>query len=754
MPRIFIGVSWPYASGPQHLGHLASTYVPADEFARFHRLRGDEVLMVSGSDMHGTPILVTAEKEGSPPEAVAERFHRINREALARIGVSFDLFTTTETVLHQRTAGEVFLSLFEKGLIRRRTESLPYCPKHRRFLPDRYVVGTCPHCGFDRARGDECDHCGRPLDAKQLGSPRCAIDGTPAEFRPSEHFYLELDRSQPEVARYLEAVGEHWRPSVRNAAENFLAEGLHPTSITRDLEWGVPIPLEGYDRKRIYVWFEALIGYLSAAKEWAVRAGRPEAWHRYWDEREPARHYYFVGKDNKFHHTIVWPAMLLGMGGLHLPYDVPANEWLTLGGAKVSKSRTQERAAFLPQLLEQYPPDVLRFYVAVLAPQNHDTELDWDEFDKLRDEQLANQLGNLVQRTLVFARDHYDGRIPPAPTADVPAGGTGVVPELRAAHERITELYELVRLKEALDLTMEQVRDANRRFHEGQPWRAKEADRQRVVYESIWRVKAIATWLSPVLPFTSAEIFRMLGISDPPGAGDWDRVLEPPLAGAALGEIRPLFPRAVSEPPAASPSLRPPSGPTEPIPLAVRAGVIRSVEAHPAADKLYVMQIDVGEASPRTVVAGLRASYTPDQLLGRKVVILANLAPRTIRRMTSQGMVLAVDHGERAVLLSPPDEVAPGAFVEGRGIGDRTITYDEFTTVPLRVGRITGVAPGGERLVDVGGRTVRVPGDWPEGSLGVVRLDGTGNDHAEWLSFGEGRAPRPAEAVEPGSKVR
>jgi methionyl-tRNA synthetase len=752
--RIFIAVSWPYANGPQHLGHLASTYVPADIFARFHRLRGDEVLMVSGSDMHGTPILVAAEKEGTTAPALADKYHAINSAALARLGISFDVFTTTHTLLHERTAAEVFLALLEKGYLRRRTEEAAYCPKDQRFLPDRYLVGTCPYCGFATARGDECDNCGRPLDARKLGEPRCVLCGTRAEFRPSEHFYLELDRLAPSVAAYIDRVGDHWRPSVLHVARNFLTEGLHPTPITRDLEWGVPIPLDGYDTKRMYVWFEALIGYLSAAKEWAVRAGRPEAWHRYWDEREPVRHYYFVGKDNKFHHTLVWPAMLLGIGGLHLPYDVPANEWLTLGGAKVSKSRTQERNAFLPQLLERYPPDVLRFYVAVLAPQNHDTELDWDEFDKLREEQLANQLGNLVQRTLVFARDHYDGRIPPAPPADDPAGGPAIVPELRVAHERITELYELVRLKEALDLTMEQVREANRRFHEGQPWRAKERERQRVVYDSIWRVKAIATWLAPVLPFTSAEIFRMLGIADPPGAGDWDRVLEPPLAAAALGEIRPLFPRDASEHSAAPSPLLPAARPAEPVPLAVRAGVIRSVEAHPGADKLYVMQIDVGEENPRTVVAGLRTSYTPEQLLGRRVVILANLAPRTIRRMTSQGMVLAVDDGERAVLLAPPDDVAPGTFVEGRGAADRTITYDEFASVPLRVGRITGTAPDGERLVDVGGQTVRVPGQWPEGALGVVRLDGTNDDHAEWLSFGDGRAPRPAEAVEPGSKVR
>ena len=353
MARIFIGVSWPYANGPQHLGHLASTYVPADIFARYHRLRDDQVLMVSGSDMHGTPILVAAEKAGRTPAELAEQFHEVNRAALTQLGVTFDVFTTTHTVLHEQKVHEVFLALLEGGYIRRRTADAAYCPKERRFLPDRYLEGTCPHCGFAKARGDECDSCGRPLDPKQLGSPKCAFDGTPAEFRPSEHFYLELDRLQPKLAEYIARQGPTWRPSVLHVAENFLTEGLHPTPITRDLDWGVSIPLEGYGTKRIYVWFEALVGYLSAAHEWAIRSGRPDAWRRYWEAREPARHYYFVGKDNKFHHTIVWPSMLLGVGGLHLPDDVPANEWMTLGGQKVSKSRTTEQDAFLPSLLSR-----------------------------------------------------------------------------------------------------------------------------------------------------------------------------------------------------------------------------------------------------------------------------------------------------------------------------------------------------------------------------------------------------------------
>jgi methionyl-tRNA synthetase len=746
-------VAWPYANGPFHIGHLAGAYLPGDTFARYHRLRGDEVLMVSGSDMHGTPTLVTAEKEGVSPEEIATRYHAVNKAAFERLGFSFDLFTSTHTVVHERTVQEVFLALLENGFVRRRTEEGAYCPNHKRFLPDRYLMGTCPHCGFESARGDECDHCGRPVEPRQLGSPRCSLCSTSAEFRPSEHFYLDLDRLQPQLTEYI-ARQTGWRSGTLRVAENFLAEGLRPTPITRDLDWGVPLPLDGYDSKRFYVWFDAVTGYLSASKEWAIRTGRPDAWHRYWDDREPVRSYYFVGKDNKFHHTIIWPGMLLGVGGLHLPYDVPANEWLLIEGQKVSKSRTGDVSAFVPSLLDHYAPDVIRFYAALLAPQNHDTELDWEEFHKVRDEVLANQYGNLVQRTLVLVREKYSGRVPTPPEGWDAASAGSIAERIRSTHAKITQEYEQVHLKEALDAALEEVRDANRRFHEAQPWRAREPERSRILCETMWRLKAIATWLSPILPFSSAEVYRMLGFAEPPGPGDWDRVLEPLPPGQALGAIRPLFPRApeVAAPATAvEASTEPLKGPP---PLAIRAGVIRSVSVHPAAEKLYVLEVDVGEERPRTLVAGLRPSYTVEQLTGRRVVVLTNLAPRTIRRMTSQGMVLAVDHGDRAVLLAPPDEVAPGVFVTGRSASDRTISYDEFASVPLFIGRISGPAPTGGRYADIGGRTVVVPGEWAVGTLGVVRLPSSDATDGEWIAFGAGQPAAPSETVPPGAKVR
>jgi len=747
--RIFIGVAWPYSNGPFHIGHLAGAYLPGDIFARFHRLRGDEVLMVSGSDMHGTPTLVRAEKEGTTPAVIAERYHAINKDAFERLGFSFDLYTNTHTIVHEKTVQELFLKLLEAGYIARRTAEGAYCPQHRRFLPDRYLIGTCPHCGFESARGDECDNCGRPLEPGQLGSPKCALCGTPAEFRPSEHFYLELDRLQGKLGEYI-AGQTHWRPGTLRVAENFLKEGLHPTPITRDLDWGVPIPLDGYDAKRFYVWFDAVTGYLSASKEWAIRAGRPDAWQAYWDVREPVRQYYFVGKDNKFHHTIIWPGMLLGAGGFRLPYDVPANEWLLVEGQKVSKTRTGETDAFIPSLLAHYPPDVIRFYAALLAPQNHDTELDWDEFRKLREDVLANQYGNLVQRTLVLTRDRYGGKVPSPPTDG--SGESATSARLKNAHAKITEEYEQVHLKEALDLALEEVREANRRFHEARPWQASEPERSRILFETLWRVKALATWLAPVLPFSSADVFRMLGYDGPPGPGEWDVALTPVPAGQSLREIRPLFPRSDVEPTPA-PTAAPPEEKGWP-PFAACSGVIRSVTEHPSADKLYVLEVDVGGPSPRTVVAGLRASYTPDALQGRRVVLLTNLAPRTIRRITSQGMVLCAESEDRAILLAPPEGIPPGTFLEGRGLNDRQISIDEFVATSLTVGRVLGPVAQGRVRVDVGDAEVEAVGAGPAGSWVIVRRMPEPGGRAELLTFTPGLGPQPSEPVPVGAKVR
>ncbi len=753
MTRYFVGVAWPYANGPFHIGHLAGAYLPGDAFARFHRLRGDEVLMVSGSDMHGTPILVRAEKEGTTPEAIARRYDAVNREAFERLGFSFDRFTDTRTLVHERTVQELFLKLLERGYVGRRTEPNAYCPKHARFLPDRYVVGTCPHCGFEQARGDECEHCGRALESGALISPRCSLCGTPAERRSSEHFYLLLDRLAGPLAAFV-AEHRNWRPGVAKVAENFLAEGLHPTPITRDLDWGIPIPLEGYEGKRFYVWFDALVGYLSASKEWAIRAGRPEAWAKYWDPKEATRHFYFIGKDNIFHHTILWPGVLLGVGGLPLPYDVPANEWLVLGGRKLAKSGPSGNEATVPALLEHYPPDQIRFYAALPAPQNHDTEFDPAEFEKVYEEILANQLGNLVQRLLVLVRDRLGGRVPSPPDLSAIVGPDGIGAEIRAAHARITEAFEKVELKEALELALSEIRAENRRFHDAKPWAASEEDRARAVFEGLWVIEAASVWLAPFLPFSTTELRRMLGLDGAAGHGEWERVLRPPEGGRPIGPVHPLFPkedRRVAKAATATPT---PAAPAGPVGLDVRVARIVEARAHPSADRLLALRVDAGEGRIRSVVAGLRAYYRPEELLGRRIALLANLAPRTIRSIESEGMVLASEAGESVALLVPPEDVPVGRSALGRPPEGRPITIDEFASVELRVGRVESSAGGDGVRISLGDRWVTADGDWPKEALVVVRAGSPSAERASVVAFGPGLALGAGPGTLPGAKVR
>ncbi|MCA9876573.1 MAG: methionine--tRNA ligase, partial [Thermomicrobiales bacterium] len=368
--QILVAVAWPYASGPRHLGHAAGAYVPPDIFARYHRMAGNNVLMVSGSDMHGTPITVAADKLGVTARELAEQNHAGITESFARLGLSYDLYTSTLTPIHYRVTQDFFLRLLEQGYLFQATQDAMYDPQARRFLPDRYVEGTCPHCGYEDARGDQCDNCGRTLDPTDLINPRSKLTGATPETRETTHFFLDLPKFQERLATWVAEVGEHWRPAVVGFTQGWLKEGLRARAITRDLDWGVPIPLEGFDDKRIYVWFDAVIGYLSASIEWAERQGTPDAWKAWWELDEqgaaPGRAYYFVGKDNIPFHAIIWPAMLMGYGGLALPYDVPANEFLTLDGQKLSSSRTYtSRLPFLPEALDLFDADAIRFFLTI-----------------------------------------------------------------------------------------------------------------------------------------------------------------------------------------------------------------------------------------------------------------------------------------------------------------------------------------------------------------------------------------------------
>ena len=539
--RIFIGVAWPYANGPLHMGHIAGCYLAADIFARYHRMRGSEVLMVSGSDAHGTPITVRAEQEGITPEQVLGRYHPQFLETWERLGVSFDLFTTTDTDNHQRVAQEFFLNLLEKGYIYQDKMLLAYCPGCQRFLPDRYVEGRCPNCANDRARGDQCDACGHTLDSQDLIDPRCILSGETPNFRESEHFFLKLSAFQEPLLDWVRQQ-THWRANVANSTRSFLEGGLKDRAITRDLSWGVPVPLEGYDDKRIYVWFEAVIGYLSAAVEWADSQGAPERWQDFWKDPE-TRSYYFIGKDNIPFHSIIWPAMIMAYDqGLNLPYDVPANEFLSLENRKFSTS--QNWALWVPDYLERYDPDPLRYLLSINMPETGDADFAWSEFVRRNNEELIATYGNLVNRVLSFTYRNFDGLVPTP--GDLTQPDLDIIDAARAAWERVGESLSNCRFKTAITQAFALAQEANRYLDAKAPWRAIRTDRQdaaTTLWNAIRVLNALKIVLAPFLPFSADRVHHFLGFDGPVSNEPWDfdHCIQQVRAGAALRQPQPLY---------------------------------------------------------------------------------------------------------------------------------------------------------------------------------------------------------------------
>ena len=533
--RIFIGVAWPYANGPLHLGHIAVAYLPADIFARYHRLKGNKVLMVSGSDQHGAPITIRAEQEGTSPQEVATKYHQQFTDCWKRLGISFDLFTSTGTSNHTQVAHDVFLSLLERGYIYRDKMLQAYCPKCQRVLPDRYLEGTCPNCGFARARGDECDECGRPLNPVELKDLRCHICSTPPRFESSEHFFLRLSAFQEKLAAWIKEQSQ-WRHHVISTTWKFLNEGLKDRAITRDLDWGIVVPQAGFERKRIYVWFEAVIGYLSASKEWAKSQGDDSAWQAFW--RGDARSFYFIGKDNIFFHTLVWPAMLMGYGGLNLPYDVPANEFLTIEGRKLSTSRGW--AIWLPDYLERYEPDPLRYAVAANMPETGDSDFSWHEFLRRNNNELVATYGNLAHRVLTFTYRNFDGTVPAAGELD--ERSLGLVNAAETTMGSVDRLLYRCEFKEALKQAMSLAQEGNRYLDEQAPWKTIKTERQksaRCVYTVLSVLAVLKTLLYPFLPFSSERLHYFLGFDGSVKDRGWGIQTVPP--GQRLRQPEPLF---------------------------------------------------------------------------------------------------------------------------------------------------------------------------------------------------------------------
>ncbi|HEV8602133.1 MAG TPA: methionine--tRNA ligase [Gaiellaceae bacterium] len=518
--RILIAVAWPYASGPRHLGHVAGFGVPSDITARYHRLRGDQVLMVSGTDEHGTPVMVAADREGLSPRETADRYSQIIREDLRNLGLSYDLFTRVTTRNHYRVVQDLFRTLYENGYIVERTTMGAFSAKTGHTLPDRYIEGTCPICGFEAARGDQCDNCGNQLDPIDLKNPRSKIDGTVPVFRETQHLFLDLPAFAERLTEWVDGQ-KHWRPNVRNFSLGLLKD-LKPRPITRDLDWGVPIPVppEYAERedKRIYVWFDAVIGYLSAAVEWAANRGTPDAWRDWWQDPE-ARHAYFMGKDNIVFHTVIWPSILLGYGKggevgagrgpLTLPTDVVASEFLTMEGKQFSVSRGV--AIEVGDFLSRYDPDPLRYFLTAGGPETQDTDFTWSEFVRRNNDELVANWGNLVNRTLTSVHRSF-GAVPEP--GELEEADRRLLEEIESGFRTVGEAIEAARFKAALAEAMRLASLVNQYTSDQAPWALIESDRERagtVLYVSLRAIDSLKMMFTPFLPFSSQALHELLG---------------------------------------------------------------------------------------------------------------------------------------------------------------------------------------------------------------------------------------------------
>jgi methionyl-tRNA synthetase len=529
MPQnILIAIAWPYANAEIHVGNITGSHLPGDIVARYHRLNGDKVLVVSGTDSHGTPVTIAADKEGKSVEDVYKKYHDGFIDLFQQIGITYDLFTTTHTENHFKVAQSIFLALKENGFLYTRKSMQWYSSAAKKFLPDRYVEGTCYICGFEGARSDQCDNCGNVLEPEKLINPRSKVDGSTPELRETEHFYLDLSKQEPDVIDFLRQRSTYMRETVLGESlRKIEAEGLKARPITRDLDWGIPVPVQGWGDKRLYVWFEAVIGYLSAAVEWAKISGQPDAWKDWWVN--PAAHaLYFIGKDNIFFHTAMWPAELMGAGEqflqifagengkLSLPFDVPANQFMNLEGRKISGSRNW--AVWGRDALTRYDPDALRYYLTINMPENHDSDWDWKEFVLRNNGELVATWGNLANRVLAFCYKHWDGHVPNVDTAQLRPADLELLAAIQAGFQSVGRELEAVHIRAALQEAIRLASEVNKYLDTSAPWFEIKTDREsaaRSVYTALKAIDSLKILFAPFLPFTSEKLNGFFGYETP-----------------------------------------------------------------------------------------------------------------------------------------------------------------------------------------------------------------------------------------------
>lgn len=678
MSKIFIGVAWPYANGPIHVGHMAGCNLPPDIFRKFHIMQGNEVLMVSGSDMHGTPVTVKADEEGIPPKELAEKYHKMNVKSFNDFGIEFDEFHSTEDPDHIRTVQGMFLRIHENGYLYEKEMELPFCNDCDKTLPDRYVEGECPFCHYENARGDQCEECGKLMDPDILINLKCTTCGTTPDFVKRNHFFFKLSTLEEPLKKWM-ADKDYWRPHVLNFSRMFLEGGLKDRPVTRDTTYGIKIPIEGHDDKRIYVWFEAFMGYYTMAVKWAN--GDQDKLNSFWKNPE-CKHYYFLGKDNVPFHTIFWPAVVSAFDSeLNLPYDVPANAFLRFGGQQFSKSRGVSFS--IKDIVEEYDPDAMRYYMATTMPENRDADFTWDDFVTRNNSELVATYGNFVHRTLSFTQKNF-GEIPDAPL------NQEAKKAIESALEEVAQHLEKCEFKMGIKRAMELARFGNQYIDQQAPWKQLKASREdcaATLYTSICISKALAVVFAPYLPFSSQKLWEALGEEGQIHEASWESALTPPKPGTELERPEPLFkklePPKKDEPEPVKEELNMTETTLDKLDL--RIGKVIEANDHPNADKLIVLNVSLGQEN-RQLCAGLKEHYSLEEFVGKHIVVVCNLKPAKLRGIMSEGMLLAASEGDVVSLLLPPEGAEPGNQLDGTAQA-KQIEFPEFLKFTLEVGQ-------------------------------------------------------------------
>ena len=663
----------PYANGKLHVGHVAGAYLPADIFVRYLRMKQQDVIYICGTDEHGTPISISADKEGVSPQDVVNRYHASIKEAFDGVGIEFDNFSGTARPPHHKLSQEFFTQLYEKGNIQSKVTLQFYCEHDKRYLPDRYVEGICPKCGATGARGDQCDKCGQIYDTTTLVEPACKICGNTPVIRETKHWFIHLDSFRERLKNWL-STKDYWKENVLNFMMGLLEQGLIERSITRDLSWGVPVPLPDAEGKVLYVWFDAPIGYISSTMEWAINQGKPELWKDYWLDPD-TQLIHFIGKDNIIFHALIWPAMLMGQdAGYCLPHDIPANEFMNLEGEKISTSKNW--AIWVDEFVKDFDGEYLRYYLAVNAPEKQDADFSFKGFQACVNSDLNNTLGNLANRVFAFAAKNYEGIIT---ACEQDEQSKAVISETNALICEIESGYKDYQVKKNTRLVMDIARLGNKYFDERKPWSVIKSDRTQVnetLYVCVNLLAKLSIAFTPILPKHMQQLRQMMNLSLQPIFADAYPLLE---GSIQLRETKPLFRKledeeidkqlemlkasSIQAPDIEYAAIKESISYEDFAKLDIRLAKVLEAEAVPKTEKLLKLKVDIGSET-RELIAGIAQSYEPKDLVGKLITMLVNLEPRKIRGVMSQGMILAAHTSGEIKVMIPDGEGSPGSVVQ------------------------------------------------------------------------------------------